>query len=339
MGGDYYEILGLKRGASIGEIKKSYRHLVMLYHPDKNQSPEAVVQFNLIQTAYDTLSDTNLKQQYDAALDRLIVYHEQIIAKPQPESHQEVPINPVTGKKNYKYYRTNNYSKNSTSSPRERRTTNIVLDQRARYYSSRFWFLLVVSYTLSFFVVLPIGSSYFPNKLGLSDLFFSIPLGLFCLTSLIDSYAVSNTRTAIILSSHDYVRSFEAGMRLNMGRMVKFFVFQVPDLNTDQFTNNNSRAETIPFTKDFEPVIQQKFKFHYTPLLRFCFKITLYENQDKEIHPDFRMAGNLHIYRALLVIVVLLNLFLHSIPEGLGNFIVFVSLVALMCLKNQSLTS
>lgn len=311
----------------------------MLYHPDKNHNPEAVEQFNLIQTAYDTLSDVNLKQQYDTSLDTLNVSSEQVIAKPQPEGYQGVPINPVTGKKNYKYYRTNNYSKTSTGSKGKTAANDIILEQRARYYSSRFWFLLVVSYTLSFFVILPIGSSYFPHKLGLSDLFFGIPLVLFCLTGLIDSYAAPNTRTAIVLSSQDYVRSLDADMKLNMGKIVKFFVFQVPDLNTDQFTNNNSRAETIPFTKDFEPEVRQKFKFHYTPLLRFCFKITLYENQYKEICPDVRTAGNLNIYRSLLVSVILLNLFLHSIPEGLGNFIVFVSLVVLMCLKNQSLTS
>ncbi len=51
----YYDILGLPMGASTVEIRKSYRKLAMRYHPDKNPSPQAAVQFIAITHAYEIL--------------------------------------------------------------------------------------------------------------------------------------------------------------------------------------------------------------------------------------------------------------------------------------------
>ncbi|MCS3903701.1 molecular chaperone DnaJ [Methylohalomonas lacus] len=63
---DYYEVLGIERGASNDEIKKAYRKLAMKYHPDRNPDDEsAVEQFKEIQTAYDVLSDSQKRQAYD----------------------------------------------------------------------------------------------------------------------------------------------------------------------------------------------------------------------------------------------------------------------------------
>lgn len=65
-GKDYYQVLGLKKGASGEEIKKAYRKLALKYHPDKNPGDkEAEEKFKEINEAYAVLSDPQKKAQYD----------------------------------------------------------------------------------------------------------------------------------------------------------------------------------------------------------------------------------------------------------------------------------
>ena len=55
---DYYEVLGLQKGASDDEIKRAFRKLAIKYHPDKNQGDtEAEQKFKEINEAYQVLSD------------------------------------------------------------------------------------------------------------------------------------------------------------------------------------------------------------------------------------------------------------------------------------------
>jgi len=63
---DYYQILGLEKGASDDEIKRAFRKLAIKYHPDKNQgNAEAEVKFKEINEAYQVLSDPEKKARYD----------------------------------------------------------------------------------------------------------------------------------------------------------------------------------------------------------------------------------------------------------------------------------
>jgi len=63
---DYYEVLGLKKGASEGDIKKAFRKKAMEYHPDKNQGDkEAEEKFKEVNEAYGVLSDKEKKDLYD----------------------------------------------------------------------------------------------------------------------------------------------------------------------------------------------------------------------------------------------------------------------------------
>lgn len=62
---DYYEVLGLSKGASAAEIKKAYRKLSKQYHPDINKEEGAEEKFKEITEAYEVLSDDNKKTQYD----------------------------------------------------------------------------------------------------------------------------------------------------------------------------------------------------------------------------------------------------------------------------------
>jgi len=67
---NYYEVLGISRNATQEEIKKAYRKLSMKFHPDKNEGDAFFEEmFKKIQEAYEVLSNTSKRHQYNAMLD------------------------------------------------------------------------------------------------------------------------------------------------------------------------------------------------------------------------------------------------------------------------------
>jgi len=62
---DLYQVLGIDASASDADIKRAYRKLARQYHPDVNKDPGAQTKFNEVQKAYDILSDSQKRAQYD----------------------------------------------------------------------------------------------------------------------------------------------------------------------------------------------------------------------------------------------------------------------------------
>ena len=70
----YYKILGLENDTDIDIVKKTYRKLAVKYHPDKNNSPEAIDKFKEITNAYQKiLNPDSLEDEFDQSdIDNLV---------------------------------------------------------------------------------------------------------------------------------------------------------------------------------------------------------------------------------------------------------------------------
>jgi curved DNA-binding protein CbpA len=65
MGADYYQVLHITPAATFDEVHKVYRALAMLYHPDRNPTPDAGSTMAAINEAYAILSDPARRREYD----------------------------------------------------------------------------------------------------------------------------------------------------------------------------------------------------------------------------------------------------------------------------------
>jgi molecular chaperone DnaJ len=62
---DLYAVLGVKKDASIDEVRRAYRRMAIKLHPDRNPEKDAELKFKTVSAAYDVLSDQDKRTKYD----------------------------------------------------------------------------------------------------------------------------------------------------------------------------------------------------------------------------------------------------------------------------------
>ncbi len=139
---NYYEILGVNNKASQTELKRAYRRLAVLYHPDKNPDPTAEQFFKEVNEAYYVLSDTSKRSQYDFKLHN-------------PFSDFVLPIEPRP------YHRDPAYHKRRTNTGAQERkpTLEDLMRDYLPYFKWLIWAGLVFSLVFAIDYLLPRPSS------------------------------------------------------------------------------------------------------------------------------------------------------------------------------------
>jgi curved DNA-binding protein CbpA len=117
MTNDHYGTLGLQRGASEDEIKKAYRKLAKLWHPDKNREAGAEEKFKEIGAAYEILKSQDRREIWEREYD---------LSRRPKETPRSKPARPGDSQNNYyqsnfKTYASNDNSSNKNKGPSGRR--------------------------------------------------------------------------------------------------------------------------------------------------------------------------------------------------------------------------
>ncbi len=274
--GNLYNILGVSNIASSDEIKRAYRRLAMLYHPDKNPSAEAQELFIKVQTAYETLSDPALRSTYDLSL-VTIPQHKSPI---QDHYHyDDGPIDPITGKKNYKYHRTNksNFKKNDRIP-----TQDEVPRYKAFYFTNRFLIILALCYVLSTIILL-FMQNIFDQYSETADYLMIYPFGILAMALITDCLLKEHYRIAVLVSIEDFI--YTSGEHIDtIKTMVNFRIYKTPNKETvnEQFNIHNSKKESKIYSRFKKFELGKKYILYYTPLLRFNYAFNPYEPKTKK---------------------------------------------------------
>lgn len=65
---NFYDLMGIKQDASLSEIKRAFRGLSIVLHPDKNDADDANEKFRNLVSVYDVLKDSSKREKYDSVL-------------------------------------------------------------------------------------------------------------------------------------------------------------------------------------------------------------------------------------------------------------------------------
>lgn len=103
---NYYKILNIEFGATETEIKKAFRKLATIYHPDKNKgSKKSEELFKIILNAYEILSDKDKKAEYDKNYKEYFLKKETYQNNSKPKYEQNSRGTPKEKEKNKKTYK------------------------------------------------------------------------------------------------------------------------------------------------------------------------------------------------------------------------------------------
>ncbi len=133
---DYYQILGVKYSASADEIKRAFRKLAVIYHPDKNPDPAAENIFKNINEAYDVLGDPAKKNKYDL---RLLSPFAEAPAESRTPPHRDPA---------YRSYRPKVHRKSDRERLRDLMTEYMPWANRITWLCFAFSVLIVIDYIL-----------------------------------------------------------------------------------------------------------------------------------------------------------------------------------------------
>ncbi len=86
---NFYDVLGVEAGSTEAEIKSAYRKLARKYHPDVNNSSEAIEMFKQITKAYEILSDSDKRKKYDMVNGIFASPKQQTTSQKAQEEYQE----------------------------------------------------------------------------------------------------------------------------------------------------------------------------------------------------------------------------------------------------------
>lgn len=135
---DHYRTLEVSQTASAAEIKRAYRRLAFLYHPDKNSHPSAEQVFKELNEAYDVLSDEEKRRNYDFSL---LNQYAEIFQQPQGPMHRDPA---------YRKRKQNAYP------PRERKPSNLeLIHEYLPYFSWLNWAGIAIMVILAFDYFVP----------------------------------------------------------------------------------------------------------------------------------------------------------------------------------------
>lgn len=266
-----YQILGLSSSATPEEIKKAYRRLAMQYHPDKNPSEDAEEMFLDIQEAYDTLSDPEDRAAYDQSLLYGTIHHDAHETNDEASYPEEAAIDPITGRRNSKYYRG---AKNRKAAPKKSRIPDIseIPIYKAFYFTPRIIIAALACYVIVFFA-LPLALDLSQMLSITWDALTIFPAILFCIILFLDLLLPGSYRIAQV-SGVNFCKEEYKGKTFYK-QVVNYRICKKYNTKHEGYLHQgNSKTESIVYNtsgQNFE--VGVKYIFYYTPLLGYNYEI------------------------------------------------------------------
>lgn len=86
---DYYLILGVSKDSDLETIKTAFRKQIALYHPENNKAPDAREKFDVLIEAFNVLSDSKKRKEYDLILEKSFSNKPLVITEKDEEKYQD----------------------------------------------------------------------------------------------------------------------------------------------------------------------------------------------------------------------------------------------------------